>query len=86
MAVESKQQPESNQKDEVKPESLANSSINKRRGLVIVKKKKDEQPKVEKSSSPTMINNKPNKYHYYEQYPLHGVCRNKVSLPCRRNL
>ena len=31
-------------------------------------------------------NNKPNKYHYYEQYPLHGVCRNKVSLPCRRNL
>lgn len=58
VAVESKQQPESNQKDEVKPESLANSSINKRRGLVIVKKKKDEQPKVEKSSSPTMINNK----------------------------
>lgn len=58
VAVESKQQPESNQKDEAKPESLANSSINKRRGLVIVKKKKDEQPKVEKSSSPTMINNK----------------------------
>ncbi|WP_086244091.1 translation initiation factor IF-2 [Campylobacter devanensis] len=58
VAVESKQQPESNQKDESKPESLANSSINKRRGLVIVKKKKDEQPKVEKSSSPTMINNK----------------------------
>lgn len=58
VAVESKQQPESNQKDELKPESLANSSINKRRGLVIVKKKKDEQPKVEKSSSPTMINNK----------------------------
>ena len=58
VAVESKQQLESNQKDESKPESLANSSINKRRGLVIVKKKKDEQPKVEKSSSPTMINNK----------------------------
>ena len=58
VAVESKQQPESNQKDEAKPESLANSSINKRRGLVIVKKKKDEQPKVEKSSSQTMINNK----------------------------
>ena len=58
VAVESKQQSESNQKDEAKPESLANSSINKRRGLVIVKKKKDEQPKVEKSSSPTMINNK----------------------------
>lgn len=58
VAVESKQQPESNQKDESKPESLANSSINKRRGLVIVKKKKDEQPKVETSSSPTMINNK----------------------------
>lgn len=58
VAVESKQQPEFNQKDESKPESLANSSINKRRGLVIVKKKKDEQPKVEKSSSPTMINNK----------------------------
>lgn len=58
VAVESKQQPEFNQKDESKSESLANSSINKRRGLVIVKKKKDEQPKVEKSSSPTMINNK----------------------------
>lgn len=45
-------------KDESKSETLANSSLTKRRGLVIVKKKKDEHPKVEKSSNSTMINNK----------------------------
>lgn len=58
VVLEPKQQLGSKEKEEAKPESLANSSINKRRGLVIVKKKKDEQPKPAQSPSSPMISNK----------------------------
>ena len=58
VVLEPKPQLGSKEKEEAKPESLANSSINKRRGLVIVKKKKDEQPKPAQSPSSPMISNK----------------------------
>lgn len=52
-----KNEPKESPKDEPKEQTLGNSSLNKRRGLVIVKKKKDEQPKEQKPSQ-SMINNK----------------------------
>ena len=52
-----KNEPKESPKDEPKEQTLGNSSLNKRRGLVIVKKKKDEQPKEQKPSQ-SIINNK----------------------------
>ena len=52
-----KDEPKESPKDEPKEQTLGNSSLNKRRGLVIVKKKKDEQPKEQKPSQ-SIINNK----------------------------
>ena len=51
-----KYEPKESPKDEPKEQTLGNSSLNKRRGLVIVKKKKDEQPKEQKPSQ-SIINN-----------------------------
>ncbi|WP_096025960.1 translation initiation factor IF-2 [Campylobacter lanienae] len=52
-----KNEPKESPKNEPKEQTLGNSSLNKRRGLVIVKKKKDEQPKEQKPSQ-SIINNK----------------------------
>ncbi|WP_096021859.1 translation initiation factor IF-2 [Campylobacter lanienae] len=52
-----KNEPKESLKNEPKEQTLGNSSLNKRRGLVIVKKKKDEQPKEQKPSQ-SIINNK----------------------------
>ena len=52
-----KNEPKESPKDEPKEQTLGNTSLNKRRGLVIVKKKKDEQPKEQKPSQ-SIINNK----------------------------
>ena len=52
-----KNEPKESPKESPKEQTLGNSSLNKRRGLVIVKKKKDEQPKEQKPSQ-SIINNK----------------------------
>ncbi|MCR8696006.1 MULTISPECIES: translation initiation factor IF-2 [Campylobacter] len=54
--IKPKEQDES--KQEPKEQTLANSSLNKRRGLVIVKKKKDEQPQPKDEKPSSLVVNK----------------------------